>query len=81
MTIAVVPFDEQSPANWTAAELTADQQWIIERGTRLSYRWRRRQAEEAPDEAPFYDNPVFDAHDGRFFGKWNRNRILWIMTW
>lgn len=34
-----------------------------------------RQAEEAPDEAPFYTNPVFDVHEGRFFGKWNRNRI------
>lgn len=34
-----------------------------------------RQAEEAPDEAPFYTNPVFDTLDGRFFGKWNRNRI------
>ena len=34
-----------------------------------------RQAEEAPDEAPFYANPVFDTLDGRFFGKWNRNRI------
>lgn len=35
-----------------------------------------RQAEEAPDEAAFYTNPVFDFHDGRFFGKWNRNRII-----
>jgi Taurine catabolism dioxygenase TauD, TfdA family len=35
-----------------------------------------RQAEEAPDEAAFYTNPVFDFHDGKFFGKWNRNRIL-----
>jgi hypothetical protein len=35
-----------------------------------------RQAEEAPDEASFYDNPVFDANDGRFYGKWNRNRII-----
>jgi hypothetical protein len=35
-----------------------------------------RQAEEAPDEAPFYDNPVFDTNDGRFYGKWNRNRIM-----
>ncbi len=34
-----------------------------------------RQTEEAPDEAPFYANPVFDTLDGRFFGKWNRNRI------
>ncbi len=35
-----------------------------------------RQTEEAPDEAAFYTNPVFDFHDGRFFGKWNRNRII-----
>lgn len=34
-----------------------------------------RQAEEAPDEGPFYTNPVFDFRDGRFFGKWNGNRI------
>jgi hypothetical protein len=34
-----------------------------------------RQAEEAPDETPFYTSPVFDVHGGRFFGKWNRNRI------
>jgi hypothetical protein len=34
-----------------------------------------RQAEEAPDEEPFYANPVFDVHGGAFFGKWNRNRI------
>lgn len=35
-----------------------------------------RQSEEAPDEEPFYTNPVFDAVDGLFFGKWNRNRII-----
>ncbi|MSP30220.1 MAG: hypothetical protein EXR09_07185 [Acetobacteraceae bacterium] len=34
-----------------------------------------RQAEEAPDEAPFYPNPVFDALEGVFCSKWNRNRI------
>jgi hypothetical protein len=34
-----------------------------------------RQAEEAPDEAAFYPNPVFDALDGVFCSKWNRNRI------
>ena len=34
-----------------------------------------RQAEEAPDEPPFYPNPVFDALDGVFCSKWNRNRI------
>ena len=34
-----------------------------------------RQAEEAPDEAAFYPNPVFDMQDGVFCSKWNRNRI------
>jgi hypothetical protein len=34
-----------------------------------------RQAEEAPDEAPFYANPVFDERDGLLFSKWNRNRL------
>jgi hypothetical protein len=35
-----------------------------------------RQAEEAPDEAAFYTNPVFDVVGESFFGKWNRNRII-----
>jgi hypothetical protein len=34
-----------------------------------------RQAEEAPNEAPFYPNPVFDERDGLLFSKWNRNRL------
>jgi hypothetical protein len=34
-----------------------------------------RQAEEAPDETPFYPNPVFDQRDGLLFSKWNRNRL------
>ncbi len=34
-----------------------------------------RQAEEAPDETPFYPNPVFDALGDVFCSKWNRNRI------
>ncbi|WP_158926323.1 TauD/TfdA family dioxygenase [Acidisphaera sp. S103] len=34
-----------------------------------------RQAEEAPDEAPFYPNPVYDQRDGLLFSKWNRNRL------
>jgi len=34
-----------------------------------------RQGEEAPDEPPFYGQPLFDAADGRLFGKWNRNRV------
>lgn len=34
-----------------------------------------RQQEEAPDEAAYYPNPVFDMRDGVFCSKWNRNRI------
>jgi hypothetical protein len=34
-----------------------------------------RNQEEAPDEAPYYAQPLFDFADGRLFGKWNRNRI------
>ena len=34
-----------------------------------------RNQEEAPDEAPYYAQPLFDFEDGRLFGKWNRNRV------
>jgi alpha-ketoglutarate-dependent taurine dioxygenase len=34
-----------------------------------------RQQEQAPDEAPFYPNPIYDQHDGLLFSKWNRNRL------
>lgn len=34
-----------------------------------------RQNEQAPDEAPFYCQPLFDVADGHVFGKWNRNRV------
>jgi Taurine catabolism dioxygenase TauD, TfdA family len=34
-----------------------------------------RQQEQAPDEAPFYPNPIFDERDGLLFSKWNRNRL------
>lgn len=34
-----------------------------------------RQNEQAPDEAPFYGQPLFDVADGLIFGKWNRNRV------
>jgi len=34
-----------------------------------------RNQEEAPDEAPYYVQPLFDVADGRLFGKWNRNRM------
>jgi hypothetical protein len=34
-----------------------------------------RQQEQAPDEPPFYPNPVFDQRDGLLFSKWNRNRL------
>jgi len=34
-----------------------------------------RQNEEAPDEGPFYAQPLVDFEDGRLFAKWNRNRV------
>ncbi len=34
-----------------------------------------RQAEEAPDETPFYPNPIFDVASGVLCSKWNRNRL------
>ncbi len=34
-----------------------------------------RQGEQAPDEAPSYPHPVFDACCGKLFSKWNRNRV------
>lgn len=34
-----------------------------------------RNQEEAPDEDPYYAQPLYDFKDGRIFGKWNRNRV------
>ena len=34
-----------------------------------------RQQEQAPDEAPFYPNPVWDVAEGVLCSKWNRNRV------
>ena len=34
-----------------------------------------RQTEQAPDEAPFYPNPLYAFEDGRLHSKWNRNRV------
>lgn len=34
-----------------------------------------RNQEEAPDENPYYAQPLFDFEDGRLFSKWNRNRV------
>jgi alpha-ketoglutarate-dependent taurine dioxygenase len=34
-----------------------------------------RQQEQAPDEAPFYPNPIYDQRDGLLFSKCNRNRL------
>lgn len=43
----------------------------------LAYRdfYFSRQGEEAPDEPPFYGQPLFDWCEGRMFCKWNRNRV------
>jgi hypothetical protein len=35
-----------------------------------------RQREQAPDEAPFYPNPVWDEAGGLLYCKWNRNRVI-----
>lgn len=35
-----------------------------------------RQNEEAPDEGPYYGQPLVDYCEGHTFGKWNRNRVL-----
>lgn len=34
-----------------------------------------RNQEEAPDETPFYGQPLYDFEGGRLFCKWNRNRV------
>lgn len=34
-----------------------------------------RNTEEAPDEAPFYQQPLFDRAEGLQFARWNRNRV------
>lgn len=34
-----------------------------------------RQQEQAPDEGPFYPNPIYDTQVGLLFSKWNRNRL------
>ncbi len=34
-----------------------------------------RQQEEAPDEAPYYPNPIYDEAAGVLCSKWNRNRL------
>jgi hypothetical protein len=39
-----------------------------------------RQNEQAPDEEPFYAQPLFDVADGRVFCKWNRNRVQSAQT-
>ena len=34
-----------------------------------------RNQEQAPDELPYYGQPLFDFENGNLFAKWNRNRI------
>jgi Taurine catabolism dioxygenase TauD, TfdA family len=34
-----------------------------------------RQQEQAPNEGPYYPNPVYDERDRLLFSKWNRNRL------
>lgn len=39
-----------------------------------------RNQEQAPDEEPFYAQPLFDFEDGRLFANWNRNRVRTAQT-
>lgn len=39
------------------------------------YFYFSRQNEEAPGEALYYGQPLYDTADGRMFCKWNRNRV------
>ena len=61
------------------SSLTARHQLMAERPdlAELAHRefYFSRQNEQAPDEAPFYGQPLFDFADGLVFGKWNRNRV------
>jgi hypothetical protein len=61
------------------SSLTARRQLMAERPdlAELAHRefYFSRQNEQAPDEAPFYGQPLFDVADGLVFGKWNRNRV------
>lgn len=34
-----------------------------------------RQGEQAPDEGPYVMQPVFSEHNGKWFGRWNWNRV------
>lgn len=61
------------------SSLTARRQLIVERPDLAESAHQEfyfsRQNEQAPDEAPFYVQPLFDVADGLVFGKWNRNRV------
>jgi hypothetical protein len=59
--------------------VTARNQLIAERPdlAEIAHRdfYFSRQNEEAPDEEPYYVQPLFDLSDGQLFSKWNRNRV------
>ncbi len=61
------------------SSLTARRQLMAERPdlAELAHRefYFSRQNEQAPDEAPFYGQPLFDVAEDLVFGKWNRNRV------
>lgn len=58
----------------TAWEVLAAERPDLAEVARQPFHFSRNQ-EEAPDEAPFYPQPLFDFADGRLFCKWNRNRV------
>jgi alpha-ketoglutarate-dependent taurine dioxygenase len=58
----------------TAHEIVTDERPDLAELLHQPYFFSRQQ-EQAPDEAPFYPNPVYDERDGLLFSKWNRNRL------
>ncbi len=58
----------------TAWEVLAAERPDLAEVARQPFHFSRNQ-EEAPDEAPFYPQPLFDFADGSLFCKWNRNRV------
>jgi hypothetical protein len=58
----------------TAWQILSDERPDLAEVARQAFHFGRNQ-EEAPDEGPYYTQPLFDFADGRLFGKWNRNRM------
>ncbi|MBS0644150.1 MAG: TauD/TfdA family dioxygenase [Proteobacteria bacterium] len=58
----------------TAHEMIRQERPDLAEALHLPFHFSRQQ-EQAPDEGPFYPNPIYDWQDGLLFSKWNRNRL------